>query len=121
MNETIVLNKNPRIEFHFLEKGFKLIDDRVVNNKGFYPYDELHFIALNNLWFPRLAKWLRAISWIFNGVPYFPDAESYKKANLIIHLRNVRIGIWLTNSYMATQAKMIKTILYNKTALEDEF
>lgn len=111
MGESIVLKKNPKIEVQLLDKGFKLIDEQTKRNNGFYPYTDLHAIDLNNIWFPRLAKWLRPITWIFNGVPYFPDAASYKKANVIFHLHKTKLGIWLTDSSMADKAKRIKALL----------
>ena len=72
-------------------------------------------IELNKIWFPRLARWLRIITWIFNGVPFFPDAESCKKANVIIHFREMKLGMWLTDSYMTAKAKMLKDILDQKS------
>ncbi|MCF7569646.1 hypothetical protein L3X37_14965 [Sabulilitoribacter arenilitoris] len=115
MSENIILRKNPKIEFHFSDSGFQLIDEQTVRNSGFYSYSQLQSIELNSIWFPKLAKWLRVITWIFNGVPYFPDAKSYKKANIVIYLKKENLGIWLTNSYMVTQAKKIKNLLDNKT------
>ena len=115
MSENIILRKNPKIEFQLLDNGFELIDGQTERNSGFYSYNDLQSIDLNYVWFPRLAKWLRTITWIFNGVPYFPDAESYKKANLIFHFRKTKLGIWLTDSYMADKAKRIKELLDEKT------
>lgn len=115
MSENIILKKNPKIEFQLLDNGFELIDGQTDRNTGFYSYNDVQSIDLNYVWFPRLAKFLRIITWIFNGVPYFPDAESYKKANLIIHFRRTKLGIWLTDSYMADKAKRIKQLLDEKT------
>mgnify|MGYP007025763508 CR=1 FL=1 len=115
MSENIILKKNPKIEFQLLENGFELIDGQTEQNTGFYSYNDLQSIDLNSVWFPRLAKWLRAITWILNGVPYFPDAKSYKKANIIFHFRETRLCIWLTDTYMADKAKMIKELLEEKT------
>ena len=115
MSENIILKKNPRIEFQLLDNGFKLIDGQTERNSGLYSYNDLQSIELNKIWFPRLAKWLRIITWILNGVPYFPDAESYKKANLIIHFRKTKLGIWLTDSNMADKAKRLKELLDEKT------
>lgn len=114
MGESIVLKNNPKIEFQFLDKGFQLIDEQTDGNSGFYSYSELQAIELNKTWFPAVAKWLRIITWIFNGVPFFPDAESYKKSNVIIHFRKEKFGIWLTNTKMATKAKILKKLLDNK-------
>lgn len=114
MSENIILKKNPKIEFQLLDNGFKLIDGKIEQNSGFYSYNDLQSIELNKIWFPRLAKWLRTITWILNGVPYFPDAESCKKANLIIHFRKAKLGIWLTDSYMADKAKRLKELLDEK-------
>lgn len=114
MSENIILKKNPKIEFQLLDSGFELFDGQTEENTGFYHYYDLQSIDLNNAWFPGLAKYLRIFTWVFNGVPYFPDAESYKKANLIIRLEKKKIGIWLTNSYMAGKAKKIKELLDKK-------
>jgi hypothetical protein len=115
MTENIVLKKNPRIEFQLLDHGFNLIDGQTERNSGFYSYHDLHSIELNKPWFPRLAKWLRVFTWIMNGVPYFPDAETCKKANLIFHFRKTNLGIWLTDSYMADQARKLEKMLDSKS------
>ena len=118
MNENIILKKNPKIEFQLLDNGFELIDSQTERNSGFYSYNDLQSIELNKVWFPRLAKWLRSVTWILNmGVPYFPDAESYKKANIIIHFSKSKLGIWLTYSYMTDKAKRLKELLDEKTQL----
>ena len=114
MEENIILEKNPKIEFQLLHNGFKLIDGQTEQNSGFYFYNDLQSIELNMVWFPKLANWLRTITWILNGVPYFPDAESYKKANLIIHFKKTKLGIWLTDSYMAGKAKRLVELLNEK-------
>ncbi len=103
------------MEFHFLNNGFQFIDGHTEENSDFYSYHDLQSVELNSVWFPRLAQWLRVITWVLNGVPYFPDAESYKKASLIIHFRNTKLNIWLTNSYMAKQAKKLADLLAEKT------
>ena len=115
MSENITLKKNPKIEFRLLNNGFELIDGQTEQNSGFYSYNDLQSIDLNSVWFPRLAKWVRIITWIFNGVPYFPDAKSYKKASIIIRFRKTKLGIWLTDTYMADKAKTIKKLLDEKT------
>ena len=115
MSETIILKKNPKIEFQLLHNGFKLIDKKTEQNSGFYYYYDLQSIELNKVWYPRLASWLRIFTWILNGVPYFPDAESYKKANIVIHLVKTKIFIWLTDSNMADKAKRLKELLDKKT------
>ncbi len=84
MGKNIVLKKEPKIEFQLFDNGFQLIDGQTEQNNGFYAYNDLQSIELDKIWFPRLAKWLRIITWIFNGVPYFPSAETCKKANCII-------------------------------------
>ena len=114
MSKNIILKKNPKIEFQFLDNGFELIDKQTEQNSGFYAYNDLKSINLNYVWFPALAQWLRVFTWIFNGVPYFPDAKSYKKANIIIHFRETKFGIWLTDTYMANKAKKIKKLLDRK-------
>ena len=114
MSDTIILKKSPPIKFQLLDNGFHLIDRQTERNSGFYRYSDLKSIELNNAWFPKLAKWLRIITWIFNGVPYFPDAESCKKANLIFHFRKANLGIWLTDSMMADKAKRLEKLLDEK-------
>lgn len=118
MSENIVLKKTPKIEFKILEHGFQLIDEQTKDNSGFYAFKDLKSIELNKIWFPRLAKWLRVITWIFNGVPFFPDAESYKKANVIIHFKQMKLGIWVTDSYMVDKAKHLKRVLSSSTILK---
>ena len=115
MSENIILKKNPKIEFQLLDNGFTLMDGQTERNSGLYSYNDLQSIELNKVWYPRLARWLRIITWIFNGVPYFPDAESCKKANLIIHSKKTKLGIWLTDSYMVGKAKKLKELLEEKT------
>ena len=115
MSESIILKKKPKIEFQLLDNGFILIDGQTERNSGLYSYNDLQSIELNKIWFPRLAKWLRNITWIFNGVPFFPDAESCKKANLIIHFGKTKLGIWLTDSNMTDKAKRLKELLDEKT------
>ncbi len=119
MNENITIKKNPKIEFHLLDNGFELIDGQSEQNSGFYPYHDLQGIDLKQVWFPRLAKWLRITTWILNGVPYFPDAASCKKAKLVIHSKKTKLGIWLTDLNMAYKAKMIKALLLQKTNLNN--
>ena len=114
MSENIILKNNPKIEFQLLDNGFQLIDEQTERNSGFYSYHDLQSIELNKIWFPRLAKWLRIFTWIFNGVPFFPDAESCKKANVIIHFRKTKLGMWLTDSYMVDKAKRLKELLDKK-------
>ena len=115
MSESIILKKSPKIEFQFLDNGIQLIDEQTERNSGFYSYNDLQSIELNKIWFPRLAKWLRISTWIFNGVPFFPDSESCKKANIIIHFGKAKLGMWLTDSYMVDKAKMLKESLDKKT------
>ena len=115
MGENIILKERPKIEFQLHDHGFELIDGQTGPNTGFYTYDDLRSIDLNSVWFPKLAKWLRTITWILNGAPLFPDPESYKKANLIIHCRKTKLGIWLTDPHMADQAKRVKELLDKKT------
>lgn len=114
MGENIVLKKNPKIEFQLLDNGFQLNDGHTEQHSGFYTYSDLQSVELNHLWFPRFAKWVRVITWIFNGVPYFPDAASYKKSNLIIQFKNTKLGIWLTDTHMASTAKKLKKLLDEK-------
>jgi hypothetical protein len=115
MSETIILKKIPKIEFQFKDNGFELTNDKTEKNNGFFMYEEIESVELNKVWFPRLAKWIRVISWVLNGVPYFQDAKSYKKANIIIHLRDKNLGFWLDSPYMAQKAKQLKKIFAEKT------
>ena len=115
MSEHIILKKNPKIEFQLLDDGFQLIDEQTEKNSGFYPYHDLQSIELNKSWFPRLAKFLRIFTWIFNGVPFFPDAEIYKKASIKIYFKKMKLGVWLTDGYMTDKAKVLKRILDKKT------
>ena len=90
MSENIFLKNDPKIEFQFLENGFELIDRQTNRNSGFYSYDDLLSIDLDNAWFPRLAKWLRAITWIINVCSYFFLIQiPYKKAKLTIHSEKI--------------------------------
>jgi hypothetical protein len=115
MSESITLKNSPKIEFQLLDNGFQLIDEQTQRNSGFYAYNDLQSIELNKLWFPRLAKWLRAFTWILNGVPFFPDGESYKKANVTFHFRKTKLGMWLTDTNMADKAKRLKVLIDKRT------
>lgn len=115
MSENIILKKNPKIEFQFLDSGFQLIDEQTEQNSGYYSYNDLETIELNKVWFVTLSKWLRAFTWLFNGVPLFPDAESYKKAKVVIHFKKAKLGMWLTDAYMTDKAKLLKGLLESKT------
>ena len=117
MNTIIILKKTPKIEFHFRENGFELCDGQTASNTGFYTYADLVSTDLNNAWFPRVTKWLRAFTWVLNGVPFFPDGESYKKANLVIHVKKTKLGIWLTDTKMTNNAKKLKELLDRKKGL----
>lgn len=114
MSEHILLKKSPKIEFQLLDNGFQLIDEETEQNSGFYAYQDVQSIELNKIWFPRLAKWLRVMTWVLNGVPLFP--ESCKKANVIINCRKSKLGLWLTDSYMTNKAKTLKAILDEKAS-----
>ena len=115
MSEHILLKKHPKIEFQLLDSGFQLIDEQNDRNSGFYSYSDLQSIELSKVWYPRLAKWLRAFTWIMNGVPLFPDAESCKNAKVIMHFKKTKVGLWLTDSYMADKAKTLNALLVEKT------
>ena len=114
MPKNIILQEDPRIEFQLLNHGFQLIDEQTTKNSGFYSYNDLQSIELKKTWYPRLAKWLRAITWIANGVPFFPSAESCKQASVIIYFRKMKLGMWLTDSYMVDKAKRLKALLDKK-------
>lgn len=111
MSSTILLKKNPKIEFQFLDNGFQVLDEQTERNSGFYVYSDLQHIELSKTWFPSLAKFLRIFTWIFNGVPFFPDTETYKKAKVIIYLKETKLGVWLTDTSMTDKAKVIKEVL----------
>jgi hypothetical protein len=116
MSNNLILKSNPRIEFQLQSDGFQLVDDETQQNTGYYAYKDIQSVDVNKAWFPTLAKWLRGFTWILNmGVPFFPDAKSYKKANLLIQLKNTKFGIWLTDVDMADRAKRIKEVLDEKT------
>ena len=115
MDENIILKEEPKIEFQFRDNGFEVMDEETVKNSGFYTYDDLKSSDLNSAWYPRVAKWLRVVTWILNGVPYFPSAKDYKKANLILHFSDTTLGIWLTDPSMADKSKRIKELLDEKT------
>lgn len=114
MSEHIVLKKSPRIEFQLLDNGFQLIDEQTKRNSGFYSYNDLQSIELSKTWYPRLTTWMRVITTILNGVPFFPDADSYKNSKVVIHFRKSKLGMWLTDSRMADEAKMLKKLLDKK-------
>lgn len=115
MHENILLKKNPKIEFQLLDNGFQLIDEQTEGHSGYYAYNDLQSIELNSPWFPSFAKWLRVITCFLNVVPFFPDAASYKKANVILHFGKTQLGMWLTDSTMANQARKIKELLDLRT------
>jgi hypothetical protein len=114
MRAYILLKKSPKIEFHFQENGFKMNDGQTEQNTGFYAYRDIRSIDLDNAWFPSLSKYLRMLTWVLNGVPFFPDAESCKKAKLIFNFDKKKKGIWLTDTYMAGKAKKIKSLIDEK-------
>lgn len=116
ISEPILLKKHPKIEFQLLDHGFQLIDEQREENSGFYAYHDVESVELNKAWYPRLAKWLRIVTSICNFVPFYPDAETCKQANVIIHVKKDRLGMWLTDSNMASKAKMLKEALDKKTS-----
>ena len=118
MYESILLKKEPKIEFQLLDNGFELVDEITNQNSGYYPYRDLQSVELNKAWFPRLAKWLRMTSWVLNGAPLFPDPEECKTAKVTIHLNKMELGMWLTDIQMAQKAKKLKAFLENKTQFD---
>ena len=114
MDNNIIIKKTPKIEFQLLNDGFQLIDEQTEQNSGFYSYNDLKSVELHKTWYPRVAKWLRVITWMLNGVPFFPDSESCKQANIKIHFSKIKIGLWLTDSTMIDKAKMLKGALDEK-------
>ena len=118
MNSNFILKKNPKIEITFKDCGFELIDVQNMQNTGFYMYSDLVNIELNNIWFPRFAFLLRGLTWILNGVPYFPDAESYSKSSLILHFEKTNCNFRLTSTFMDNKAKALKKLLDQKNEQE---
>lgn len=114
MTSQIILKETPRIEVQLVDEGIQIIDDQTKRNSGFYVYSELHSIKLNKVWFIKVAKWLRVITWILNGVPLFPDAETCKKASLTIQFKHSKVGIWLSNPSMTRKAKKLKELLESR-------
>ena len=114
MSERIILKKSPKIEFQLFASGFQVVDGQTVHNSGFFAYSDLQSIELNKLWFPRLAKWLRVLTWILNGVPFFPDAETCKKVTMTIRFDETTLGMWLTDSHMTAKARLLKKLLDRK-------
>jgi hypothetical protein len=108
MDNSLLLKKEPRIEIQFTQNGFHIFDEQKNQNSGFHPYHELTHVELNKTWFPKLSIWLRVITCILNGVPFFPDADSCKTANIIFHFDHGKQGIWLTDTFMVNQAKKLK-------------
>ena len=114
MSENILLKEDPQIEFHLLDTGFQITDRQTERNSGFYSYSDLRSIEVQNPWFPRLASILRVVTWILNGVPYFPDAATYKKASVTLKFNKKKVGFWLTDPFMASQAKKLEKVICNK-------
>jgi len=112
MDQNIILNNNPRMEFKLSENGFELIDGQTTKNSGVYSYSNLKSIQLNKVWYPYVVKWLRYISWLMNGAPL--AGETTKKANLKIILDDRILHIWLTDLKMTNKAKTLKTMLTKK-------
>lgn len=116
MKKQIVLKQHPTIEFQLLDHGFQVIDEQTEGNSGFYPYDEVQSIELHKLWFPRLAQWLRVFTGILNsGIPFFPDADSWKRSKVLIRLKQAKLGMWLTDPSMAAKARLLKAALDQQT------
>lgn len=104
-----ILFLGPNIRFHLREKGIEIHDEKSSEDKHFYFYDDLDEINLSHTWFPRLAKILRCFTWILNaGVPFFPDAQTFKKASLEIKYDGGVLNYWLTDVSMVRQAKILK-------------
>ena len=114
MSTNIIIKNDPKIEFQLHENGFDLFDAQSERNNGFYSYIDLQSINLKSPWYPRVAKWLRVITWIFNGVPLFPDGKTCKKAALTFQHKKTKHGIWLTDTSMANKAKSLKKLLETK-------
>ena len=112
--DNIVLRRDPKIEFQLLDNGFQLFDEQSEQNSGFYAYQDLQNIELDKIWYPKFAKWLRIFTAILNIVPLYPDAETCKRAKVMIHFSNTKLRMWLTDAYMVEKAKMLKMSLDKK-------
>jgi len=116
MSDNILLKLNPKIEFQFHDSGFNLLDKQTESNSGYYAYGDLQSIEVNHVWFPKMCNYLRVFTAIINGVPYFPDAETWKKAKIVFQFRKTKLGIWLTDTEMADNAKSLEKLLAKKIA-----
>lgn len=114
MNQSIVLRQEPKFEIQLLEEGFQIVDANKDENNGYFTYQELDSVEINRAWFPKLSVWMRVITTFLNGVPFFPSADQYKTANLILHVKQSKIGVWLTSSNMADEAIKLKELLSRK-------
>lgn len=112
MSENIILKDNPKIEFQFLDNGFKLIDGQTERNTDFYSYHEIQSVELNKVWYPKLVKWLRYTTWLINGAPLV--GEISKKAKLVLNIRKTKLTIWLTDSEMVEKAKRLEELINKK-------
>ena len=116
MNERLLLNKSPKILFLLQPDGFQLEFEQSRNHMVFYAYSDIQYIKLKRGWFPRFATFLRALTWILNGVPYFPDASSCNKSSLHIQFKKNVLLLNITSVSMAKKAKEIKQLLEIKRA-----
>ena len=114
MSQSIVLKQQPRIEFIFNQEGFELIDQQTKRHSGFYNYADLQSVDVNHGKHPRFIKWLRIVTWVLNGVPLLAEASSYKKANMMLDFKSVKLGIWLTDITMAKKARAVKEVCMKK-------
>jgi len=119
ISDAIVLKKSPKIEFQFHENGFQVVDEQTERNSGFYSYNDVQSIKLNRAWFPRLSRWMRILTTITNGVPFFPDPDTYKFSSVTIHTKSSNLGMWLSDIEMADKAKMLKQLLDKKTSIKE--
>ena len=117
LSNSIILKKSPKIEFQLYESGFQIIDDQNVQNCGFYQYNQLQSIELNRAWFPRISRWMRIVTALLSGVPFFPDPDSYKFSSLKLNLDRNYIGMWITDIKMADKARLLKQLLDKKLTL----
>ena len=116
MNKQFLLNESPRILFLLQPDGFQLKFEQSRNHMVFYAYSDIQYIKLKRGWFPRFATFLRALTWILNGVPYFPDAASCKKSSFCIQLNKHSIELPLRSVSMVKKAKELRQLLEIKRA-----
>ena len=116
MDKQFLLNESPRILFLLQPDGFQLKFEQSRNHMVFYAYSDIQYIKLKRGWFPRFATYMRALTWVLNGVPYFPDAASCNTSSLHIQFKKNILLLNITSISMAKKAKEFKQLLEIKRA-----